>query len=90
MDQTAHGRAHDILHWNVRGIHHHTERQMKKKANFPKFAAFFHRVCREVGQDGHLVTRYARRQYLMLKVGVRDVRISDLGCQAWTWAGGEW
>ena len=60
---------------------------MKKKANFIKFWAAYRR-CEDSG--GKLILEACQRQYKLLCEGIRDVRIGDTACHAWTDGGGEW
>jgi len=58
----------------------------KKKANFVKFRAAFGQCGTSIGNS----EKYIKHQYELLCSGVRDVRIADNACVAWSQAGGEW
>ena len=58
----------------------------KKKANFIKFRAAFGQCGTDISKN----EKYIKYQYELLCSGVRDVRISDNACVAWSQAGGGW
>lgn len=60
----------------------------KQSGNFIKFLAAFVRVCRQ--GDYENTCGYAKRQYTLLRQGIRDVRISDTAIYGWEQSGGQW
>jgi hypothetical protein len=64
-------------------------RVVRKEVNHMNYI-IFRAIMMKAASKGEMPETFVKEQFNLLKSGVRDVRIHDAACVAWSQCGGKW